>query len=190
MQILLNGERRELSGPRTVQAPAGPTSAIDARIVAVELNRPLSAGTATPTPSSPRAPRSKSWRSSGRLRSPAVSATRPGNRAACVKLTRDDRSVRHRRPHVRVAAHRRHRQVPVASGHAGRARGLRRRDGDRRRAPRGSGRARATASLLSWIDRRRSSCCRTPPAATRPTTRCARRGSRARRACRTGSSSR
>ena len=38
MHILLNGERRELSGPRTVKALLVDLG-IDARVVAVELNR-------------------------------------------------------------------------------------------------------------------------------------------------------
>ena len=45
---------------------------------------------------------------------------------------------------------------------------------------------RSKPSLLDFIDAKSTSCCRTPPAATRRTTRSARRGWGARRGCRTG----
>ncbi len=78
------------------------------------------------------------------------------------------------------------RQVLVVPGDAARPRGVRRRHGDGGRPPREHQRSQRRNRSSTTSIRRRSRCCRIPPAAIRPTMRFGRRGSGAKRDCRTG----
>ena len=95
-------------------------------------------------------------------------------------------SLNRRRPHLRVAPHRRHRQVRITHGDGAGARRVRRRHGDRGRAAREHLRSQPRSRCSTTSTPVEFSSCRTPPAATRPTRRSARRGWHARLACRTG----
>ena len=121
-------------------------------------------------------------RQARQLRQHADSGRRPDrDREFCWRRIVEFRPIGDRRPHVHVAPDRRHRQVLVVPGDAARARGVWRRHGDGRRAPREHQRSDRRNRSSTTSTRRRSRCCRTPPAATRPMMRCGRRGSGAKR---------
>ena len=166
MKIIV--ERRPARGRRTADA-----------------DRPARAVEHRPAPRGRRAQPDR--RQARQLRQHADSGWRSDrDREFCWRRIVEFRPVGDCRPHVRVAPDRRDRQVLVVPGDAARPRGVWRRHGDGRRAPREHQRSHEGIAPRLHRHEDRSRCCRTPPAATRPTMRCERRGSGAKRDCRTG----
>ena len=115
--ITLNGERFELERPMTVLDLLARLD-IDPRRVAIEHNLEII-----------------------RRRTFESVVVQDGDRVEIVnavgrRLSSHGHSVRHRGPHLPLAAHRRHRQVPVPRRHAAGARGVGRRHGHRGRPAR------------------------------------------------------
>ena len=167
MNVTLNGEPRDVPGALTIAALLAHLD-VDARRVAVELNEtvvkraryddtPINAG---------RRDRDRELRR-GRL----AIASGTGNREPNAGVQfRDARPLRHCRPRRSrrgsSSAPASTRRTPVMR--AG-ARGVGRRHGDRRRAAREHHDRTDRVAARLHRHRRRSSCCPTPPAATRPT---------------------